>query len=247
MFGGHNTEALVQSFLDGTEYCVDTVGADGGFFVCGIWEYEKVVVGQGRRIYDRDLLRDPRDPGMAELVGYLGRVLRALGIHNGPAHAEIMMTARGPVLVEIGARVNGAMLPTFTTAAMGLDVADLIVSAYTTPAEFEKAFGGRWYEKLREAAIYEIPTELDGVVESVDQDVVAAIAALETVHSVVVRLEPGMRIRPTVDLMSSALRVFAVADDEASMAGGRAAVRDLADRVYRLRDAPAEPRDVVTA
>ncbi|WP_405540368.1 ATP-grasp domain-containing protein [Streptomyces sp. NBC_00075] len=235
MFGSPNTEALVQSFLDGTEYYVDVVGAEGEFFVCGIWECEKSMVGPGRRIYDRDILRGPWDPGMDRMIDYLGRVLDALGIRNGPAHAEIMITARGPILVEVGARVNGAMMPSFNTAAVGSSVADLIVSAYTESAEFRRVYGGRWYKKLREAAVYHIPTSLEGIVESVDQDTVDAITALETVHSVVVRLKPGMRIRPTVDLMTSVLRVFAVADDEAHMARDRVSVRTLADRVYQVR------------
>ncbi|MEU9410990.1 ATP-grasp domain-containing protein [Streptomyces sp. NPDC048281] len=235
MFGSPNTEVLIQSFLDGTEYYVDVVGAEGEFFVCGIWENEKVIVGPGRRIYDRDILRDPREPGMDRMTDYLGRVLDALGIKNGPAHAEVIMTARGPILVEIGARVNGAMMPTFNTAAVGSSVADLIVSAYTEPADFRKVYGGRCYEKLREAAVYHIPTKLEGFVESVDQETVDAITALETVHTVVVRLKPGMRIRPTVDLMTSPLRVFAVGDDEAHMARDRASVRVLADRVYMVK------------
>lgn len=238
MFGSYNSEALAQSFLDGTEYCVDTVSAEGEFFVCGIWEYEKVVVGSGRRIYDRDVLRSAEDPGMAELVSYIGRVLDALGIRNGPAHAEVMMTAQGPMLVEIGSRINGAMLPSFNIAAAGVNIADLVAWAYTDPGRFRKAHGSGCYEKLRQAAVYEIATSQAGVVESIDQEAVDAIAALETVHTVVVRLKPGARIAPTVDLMSSALRVFAVADDENTMARDRAAVRVFADRVYRLRDSP---------
>lgn len=247
MFGMRNVEALVQSFLDGTEYCVDTVGVDGEFFVCGIWEYEKVMVDPRRRIYDRDVLRDPGDPGMAEVIAYLGRVLATLGIRNGPAHAEVMVTAGGPVLVEIGARVNGAMSPGFNIASAGVDIADLVVLAYAEPAEFLRAYGGRCYEKRREAAVYEIATRLDGVVDSVDKDAVAAIAALQTVHDVVVRLGPGMRIRPTIDLMSSVLRIFAIADDQACMARDRAAARALADRVYRLRTARTVSQNVVTA
>jgi biotin carboxylase len=247
MFGGLNREALVQSFLDGTEYCVDAVCAEGEFFVCGIWEYEKVVVGLGRRIYDRDVLRDPGDPGMTEMIGYLARVLEALGIRYGPAHAEIMMTAGGPVLIEVGARVNGAMLPAFNTASAGVDIADLVVSAYTDPVGYRQAYGGTCYRKLQEAAVYEIPTELEGIVESVDEEAVAAINALDTVHSTVVRLRPGMRIRPTVDLMSSVLRIFAVGDDEARLARDRGIARVLADQVYRVRGVRTGPRSVVSA
>lgn len=39
--GGVNEGALIQEFLDGTEYVVDTVSRGGVHRVCAIWEYDK--------------------------------------------------------------------------------------------------------------------------------------------------------------------------------------------------------------
>ena len=39
--GSVNEGALVQEFLDGTEYVIDTVSRDGVHKVIAIWEYDK--------------------------------------------------------------------------------------------------------------------------------------------------------------------------------------------------------------
>jgi hypothetical protein len=41
------------------------------------------------------------------IVAYQRSVLDAVGIINGPAHAEVMLTSTGPCLVEVGSRCHG--------------------------------------------------------------------------------------------------------------------------------------------
>lgn len=45
------------------------------------------------------------------LIEYTRMVLTSLGIKVGPSHFEVMMTTRGPVLIETGARMQGGSLP----------------------------------------------------------------------------------------------------------------------------------------
>ncbi len=68
---------------------------------------------------------------------YLFQVLDALGLRYGPSHSEIMLTAKGPVLIETGARVMGANLPPeFGHSCFGHSQAELVALAYTQPEEF---------------------------------------------------------------------------------------------------------------
>jgi hypothetical protein len=227
-----NAEALVQSFLDGTEYIVDTVGVDGQVYVCGVWEYEKTVLDSGKRIYDRDVLLDPGAAPVPELVAYVRTVLDALGIRNGPAHAEVIMTAEGPALVEIGARLNGNMNPAFHDVCMGTNQADLTALAYARPHQFLERYAGLVYTKRQEAVVHNTRTTLDGVVEAVDQAAVDKISALPTVYLVSVKLAPGARVRPTVDLLSSPLRIFMTGPDSAALREDHHAIQHLKDTVY---------------
>ncbi|HET9138977.1 ATP-grasp domain-containing protein [Actinophytocola sp.] len=229
-----NTEALVQSYLSGTEYIVDTVSVAGRRYVCGVWQYEKTMLPTGRNIYDKDVLQDPSAFPVPDLIGYVDGVLAALNIAHGPAHAEVMMTPDGPALVEIGARLNGNMNPGFHDVCLGANQADLIALAYARPAEFTQRYAGRIYTRRQDAIVHNTATTLDGEIAGVDQAVVDTISALPTVHLLNVKLAPGRRMRPTADLLGSPLRIF-MTGGRAAMHADYAAIQGLKDRVYRLR------------
>lgn len=49
--------------------------------------------------------------------------MKAVGIENGPAHVEMMVTARGPVLIELGARLGGDFITTdLVPLSTGIDM-----------------------------------------------------------------------------------------------------------------------------
>jgi carbamoylphosphate synthase large subunit len=235
IFGHPNNEVLIQSYLDGIEYIVDTVSSDGHCYVNGVWQYEKSLLPSGKRIYDKDILVDPAEAPVSELVAYVEQVLNALNIRWGPAHSEVIMTAEGPALVEIGARLNGNLDPGFHDVCLGNNQAAVAAKAYLSPEEFQKEFGDRVYNKLQSAIVYNTPTILDGIVDSVDDAVVDEIRQLRSVYLVGVKLRPGSRIRPTVDLLTSPLRVFLTAASDEQLAADYDKIRRLKDSVYRVK------------
>ncbi|MEU8975210.1 ATP-grasp domain-containing protein [Streptomyces monashensis] len=236
IYGDTNTEVLVQSYLQGTEYVVDMVSYGRRRYVCGVWEYQKRLLPSGRNIYDRERLLGPAEGPAPELIAYVGQALDALGVHFGPTHAEVIVTPRGPALVEVGTRIAGNMHPGFHNVCAGGNQATLTALAYLAPGEFVRGYAGRTYDKLREAICCTTSTTLSGVVDSVDQQAVDAISDLETVTRFDLKIEPGGVLRPTVDLYSSTLRIFmsGTSMDEIDRDCGR--IEELKDRVYRLRD-----------
>ncbi|HYN96958.1 MAG TPA: ATP-grasp domain-containing protein [Pilimelia sp.] len=234
VYGSANSDVLVQSYLPGEEYIVDTVSRDGRRFVCGVWRYHKRLVADGRPVYDRDVLLDPAEAPVDELIGYVDRALTSLGIRHGSAHAEVIMTPDGPALVEVGARMNGNMNPAFHDACLGHNQAALTALAYLDPAGFRARYAGRSYAPRQQAMVCNTATDRAGVVAAVDSGVVGRIAALPTVHAVVVKLKPGDRLRPTRDLLSAPLRIF-LTGPSAGMAADYAAIQALKDDVYALR------------
>ncbi|MGW7410512.1 ATP-grasp domain-containing protein [Streptomyces sp. NPDC054833] len=232
-----NAEVLAQSFLRGPEYIVDVVrGPGGGRHVCGVWRYEKTETGT-KRIYDKDILLDPDSPEVPVLVDYVDRVLDALDIRFGAAHAEVVMTPEGPALVEVGARLNGNMEPAVHDTCMDGNQADLLALACVRPEEFQRRYAGRtMYRKHREALVVHGQTTREGTVEEIDEDVLARIAALRTVRLAVPRLRPGDRMRPTTDLLSSPLRVFLVGDRPEDLLADHRRIQGLQDGVFRLAE-----------
>ena len=233
LWGEPNSEVLIQSYLDGVEYVVDGVSWDGRRYTCGVWEYRKRQVGV-HNIYDRDVLLPADDPRVPELVGYVDSALRALDIRYGPTHAEVIITADGPALVEVGARLAGNLSPTFHDLCLGTNQAALTALAYARPAEFTDRYAGRCYTARHQAWVCNTPTELAGMVRGVHAEAVAEIEALPTVRELIVKLRPGWRMRPTVDLLSSTLKVFLAADSSEELRRDYHRIAELKDRVYQL-------------
>jgi hypothetical protein len=233
IWGEVNREALIQSYLDGIEYVVDMVSWQGRRYTCGVWEYRKRQVGV-HNIYDYEVLVPAQDSRVPELIGYVDSALRALGIEYGPTHAEVIITPDGPALVEVGARTAGNLSPTFHDLCLGANQAGLTALAYARPEEFLERYAGRCYTALSQAWVYNTPTERAGVVRSVNQDVVAEIEALPTVRELIVKLRPGWRMRPTVDLLSSTLKAFLAADSTEELQRDYQRITELKDHVYEL-------------
>ncbi|GGU41731.1 ATP-grasp domain-containing protein [Lentzea flava] len=103
-----NDRVLVQELAVGTEYEVDTYSIDGRHGLAAVWRYAKECRGDRLGIYLSNTLVPADDPVVDELFEYVCRVLDATGVRNGPAHVEVMITADGPRLIEIGARLASA-------------------------------------------------------------------------------------------------------------------------------------------
>ncbi|WP_416874054.1 ATP-grasp domain-containing protein [Kitasatospora sp. SC0581] len=242
IYGSPNREALVQSYLEGTEYVVDMVSHEGRRYVCGVWEYQKRLLPSGRNIYDRERLLSPAEPPAAELTDYVDRALAALGVRHGPSHAEVIVTADGPALVEVGSRIAGNMHPGFHDRCTGANQATLSALAYLRPERFAAEYAGRGYHKFEEAVCCTTSTTLSGVVESIDERAVRRIAGLESVFGLNLKLGPGDRIRPTVDLYSSTLRIFQCAGTADAIHRDHRRIEELKDQVYRLSDTESGER-----
>ena len=133
--GLKNSEVLVQKYLKGTEYVVNTVSCDGRHMVSDIWQYKKQVL-DGVPIYDAEELLPFQGEIQEKLCSYIFRVLDALNIKYGPAHHEVMMTEEGPILIEMGARLAGGGLPSVCKVLIGQNQVELTLDAYLNTERF---------------------------------------------------------------------------------------------------------------
>ena len=76
--GGVNEGALVQEYLDGTEYVVDSVSRNGVHRICAIWEYDKRSVNGANFVYFGMKLNSARGDREREIVDYAVQVLGEL-------------------------------------------------------------------------------------------------------------------------------------------------------------------------
>jgi predicted ATP-grasp superfamily ATP-dependent carboligase len=123
-----NREVVVQEFVGGVEYAVDTVSADGRHTVSAIYRYGKTDNGVHAAVYESLEFLPYTNPGHREILDYTFAVLDALGIRHGAAHTEVMVTSDGIRLIETGARLAGGGLPDVCAFATGESPVDRLVS-----------------------------------------------------------------------------------------------------------------------
>jgi hypothetical protein len=235
VFNYPNPEVLIQSYLRGTEYIVDTVSLDGETYVCGVWVYEKTLLPNGKRIYNRDILLDPEKDSVVEaVVAYTLRVIKALKIDNGPGHAEIMMTADGPTLIEIGARTNGNMHPGFHDVCLGTNSASLTAVAYLCPEKFKETLAGQTYRRIQPAVVFNVPTSRSGRIAALNAELLDEIRSRPSVMSVSLKRQPGDDLTPTRDLLTSPARVFMTCADQETLDSDYEFIRSVRERIFIL-------------
>jgi len=137
--GQVNDGALVQEFLQGTEYVIDGVSRDGVYKVITIWEYDKRSVNGANFVYYGMRIRSSLGPKEQQLIAYAKKIVTALGIMHGPSHMEVMLCADGPCLVEVGSRCHGgeaSWLPV-VTECLGYSQLEATLAAYIRPDRFD--------------------------------------------------------------------------------------------------------------
>jgi biotin carboxylase len=102
-----NRAVLVQEYLEGQEYVIDTVSRDGVHKVVAIWAYDRRAVNGAQFVCFGQRLLTMSDEHCEEIVAYQLKVLDALGIKHGPTHGEVKWHHGEPVLIEVGARCHG--------------------------------------------------------------------------------------------------------------------------------------------
>lgn len=96
---------LLERFLDGPQYVVNTVSCGGTHLVVELWHSApKVQTDAGGFIYDRqDLLQTTACPRISSFVK---GVLDSLGFRLGAAHLEIADTSTGLAVIEVNPRAG---------------------------------------------------------------------------------------------------------------------------------------------
>lgn len=136
--GKRNHHILLQEYIAGTEYIVNTVSLDGQHYFIDAWQSRKLE-RHGSRIYDRETLLAPQDPVLCEqLLPYLRQALNALDVHYGPCHSELFIDAAGVVLIESGARLHGSIDPNAVRHAVGWNQLDALVELVVDPYQFSR-------------------------------------------------------------------------------------------------------------
>lgn len=190
-----NDGVLVQEFLTGTEYVVDSVSKNGNHEICAIWKYDKREANGRFNVYHGTFPLANNSEISKSLVSYIYFVLNALDFKNGPSHAEIKMTETGPCLVEIGARCHGGGGSWFDLAniCFGMNQVENVINSFDKSKKLEKfPTNLKHFGAVVDMVYYE-----SGTLESISN--IEQINQLESVKEVKFYNKVGDNIIATVD------------------------------------------------
>ncbi|NYA45889.1 ATP-grasp domain-containing protein [Serratia fonticola] len=129
-----NTTVLIQSFLAGKEYILDSVSLNGKHYLTSIWLVKRD--NGSSPFLDNMETVDHTLPKYTVIREYATAVLNALGVRNGPSHLEVILTENGPALVELNCRLHGSLDLRLTTYACGRNHVQDVVTSLLSPDYF---------------------------------------------------------------------------------------------------------------
>ncbi|AMD17805.1 hypothetical protein TL18_07105 [Methanobrevibacter sp. YE315] len=134
-----NDEILIQEYIGGEEYGLDSVSCKGVNRIVTGYIEKKIELEGGAPIYEYIITVDNDDPVFKEIMEYHKKVISAIGIEYGAIHAEYKVDEKGPALMEVNGRVNGGMqVYSVERKAWGDSHASAALEAYLDLDEFHE-------------------------------------------------------------------------------------------------------------
>ena len=183
---------LVEEYLPGPELSIDGLLSDDGLTPLAV--FDKPAMPDGPTFEETLLVTPSRLPRqvIADAVRTAGDAARALGLRNGPVHAELRVCGTGPAMLELAARSIGGLCSRALRFPGGKSLEELIISsALGDPAPAPGC------EPERPSGIFMLPVPRAGVFRTVEGR--AAAEAVPGVTGVTITIPPGRRVRPLPD------------------------------------------------
>lgn len=229
-----NVSVLIQEYLAGTEYVVNMVSLNGKQLVTEVVRYQKLLLEAGSIIYDFDEILPSGSDVYKCLVDYTRQVVTCLGIKNGPSHAEVMLTADGPKLVEVAARTDGILRDTVCAKTTGFGQINASAMSITDSAAFERLIGsGVHYELFNNSYNVCLISSSVGIFNKVL--FLEALAKLESFFEAVFYAQDGQEITITKDVFSQPGTVYLVHADLEVIKSDYKAIRKMESEAIYLR------------
>ncbi|MCB5165693.1 ATP-grasp domain-containing protein [Streptomyces bambusae] len=215
---------LVEDYLEGPEFSVETLSAGGVHTVVGITA--KQTTGAPGFVETGHVFPAPLAAADRAAVEQLVTDLLDLaGYAFGPAHTEVILTAAGPRIVESQARLGGDRIPLLIQTATGFDIEAWIFRALAGEPVAPPAA-----ERYAAIEFFRLPPGVLASVTPAEQ-----VLAAPDVHALHFPLRTGDRVKPVTD--SATRHGYAVVD----AATPAAAAARLAELYRTLAPVVAEP------
>ncbi|APS20762.1 pyridoxal-5'-phosphate-dependent protein [Streptomyces sp. Tue 6075] len=201
-------EVLVEEHVQGPEYSVETIFVAGELHVVGITR--KSVSPPPSFVELRHTFPAPLDKAGSRAIERMVRAaIEAVGLRHGACHTEVRLTAKGPTIIEINARLAGGMIPELIRLAGGPDLlTQQLRAAAELPVELPRT-------ELIPTGVAFLTGSAEGRLAGLEG--VEPARRLPGVAEVLVTRRAGDPIRPATDAYDRIGHVIASADSVAEL------------------------------
>ncbi|TAK71829.1 MAG: ATP-grasp domain-containing protein [Gammaproteobacteria bacterium] len=183
LFNQKNYMLLIQEYIVGIEYVVNTVSSKGKHIVSEYCVYDKIINEEGNSLYKSTRFLSRNFQYNSLLNKYVFSVLDALEINYGPAHVEVMIDEYGPVLVEIGARPAGSNMDRFLLHdSYGHSQVDLSVLVYAAPEKFVNAAVNLSDNLQKELVKVYLMSDKNGIIDQIKTDKIRGLPSFRKIE-----------------------------------------------------------------
>ena len=132
---------IIEEYMQGNEVSVEIITLDGEPHVLAVTD--KLTTGAPHFVeMGHSQQSSLGEENVNKIKDLACRAVKAVGIKNGPAHVEIMLTKDGPKMVELGARMGGDCITThLVPLSTGIDMIQATIKiACGENVDIEKKF-----------------------------------------------------------------------------------------------------------
>ena len=197
---------LAEEYLDGGEVALEGLLVDGALHVLALFDKPEPMRGP---TFEETIFTTPSrlpEATQAAIVARTRAAIAAVGLRDGPVHAELRLTEEhGPVPLEIAARSIGGLCGRVLRYGAGLSLEELVLA---------RALGrdpGELTRTGRPAGVMMLPVPRAGRLVAVEGQ--AAARAVEGIVDLRITVAPGTYIRPLPEGDRYLGFLFARADD----------------------------------
>ena len=123
-------DVLIEDFLIGPEYSVESLSQNGKITIVAITE--KLTKGDAGTYFVEDKHLIPANISkyqQEEIQIMVSKAIKAIGLDNSASHTELKLTEKGPVIIEIGARLGGDFITSdLVPLATGVNMLESVIN-----------------------------------------------------------------------------------------------------------------------
>jgi len=160
--GDEDAVLLLERFVSGPEVAVEGMLSDGELTVLAVFDKPDPLDGPA---FEESIYVTPSRLGSADLeavTAVTAAACRALGLHQGPVHAEVRVSGGRAVVIEVAARTIGGLCARTLTFATGRTLEQLVIA---------QALGwelGSMRRRHGASGVFMLPIPRAGILEGVD-------------------------------------------------------------------------------